>query len=60
MFSWVYNHVIGVPCGCGIMDQIASACGESNKLLAMVCQVSVVYYSQHSYLVRPAITQGER
>lgn len=34
------NHIVGAPCG--VMDQMASACGEANKLLAMVCQVSVV------------------
>lgn len=33
----VENHVVGAPCG--VMDQMASACGEANKLLAMVCQV---------------------
>ncbi|GKV37775.1 hypothetical protein SLEP1_g45765 [Rubroshorea leprosula] len=32
----VENHIVGAPCG--IMDQMASACGEANKLLAMVCQ----------------------
>ncbi|GLT67520.1 hypothetical protein SLA2020_398210 [Shorea laevis] len=32
----VENHIVGAPCG--IMDQLASACGEANKLLAMVCQ----------------------
>lgn len=34
----VENHIVGTPCG--VMDQMASACGEANKLLAMVCQVS--------------------
>jgi len=34
----VENRVVGAPCG--VMDQMASACGEANKLLAMVCQVS--------------------
>ena len=33
----VENSVVGAPCG--VMDQMASACGEANKLLAMVCQV---------------------
>jgi galactokinase len=37
----VENHVVGAPCG--VMDQMASACGEANKLLAMVCQVSIVF-----------------
>lgn len=32
------NHIVGAPCG--VMDQMASACGEANKLLAMVCQVT--------------------
>lgn len=31
------NYVVGAPCG--VMDQMASACGEANKLLAMICQV---------------------
>jgi len=33
----VENRVVGVPCG--VMDHRASACGEANKLLAMVCQL---------------------
>ncbi|KAL2505942.1 L-arabinokinase [Abeliophyllum distichum] len=36
----VENLVVGAPCG--VMDQMASACGESNKLLAMVCQPAEV------------------
>jgi len=40
LFFQVENHVVGAPCG--VMDQMASACGEANKLLAMVCQVGVV------------------
>lgn len=36
----VENHVVGAPCG--VMDQMTSACGEANKLLAMVCQVLTV------------------
>ncbi|XP_052200216.1 L-arabinokinase-like [Diospyros lotus] len=32
----VENHIVGAPCG--LMDQMASACGEANKLLVMVCQ----------------------
>ncbi|XP_028791770.1 L-arabinokinase-like [Neltuma alba] len=32
----VENHIVGAPCG--VMDQMASACGEANKLLAMICQ----------------------
>ncbi|XP_031475091.1 L-arabinokinase-like isoform X1 [Nymphaea colorata] len=36
----VENFVVGAPCG--VMDQMASACGEVNKLLAMVCQPAEV------------------
>ncbi|KAL5974204.1 D-arabinose 1-dehydrogenase (NAD(P)(+)) [Asimina triloba] len=36
----VENHVVGAPCG--VMDQMTSACGEANKLLAMVCQPAEV------------------
>ncbi|KAF8772151.1 hypothetical protein HU200_006149 [Digitaria exilis] len=36
----VENHVVGAPCG--VMDQMASACGEANKLLAMICQPAEV------------------
>ncbi|XP_073005010.1 L-arabinokinase-like [Typha latifolia] len=32
----VENHIVGAPCG--VMDQMTSACGEANKLLAMICQ----------------------
>ncbi len=32
----VENLVVGAPCG--IMDQLASACGEENRLLAILCQ----------------------
>ncbi|KAK6126645.1 hypothetical protein DH2020_039609 [Rehmannia glutinosa] len=32
----VENRIVGAPCG--VMDQMASACGEANKLLAMLCQ----------------------
>ncbi|KAE8056543.1 hypothetical protein FH972_013311 [Carpinus fangiana] len=32
----VENHIVGAPCG--VMDQMTAACGEANKLLAMVCQ----------------------
>ncbi|KAK9097576.1 hypothetical protein Sjap_023073 [Stephania japonica] len=35
-FLPVENHIVGAPCG--VMDQMTSACGEANKLLAMVCQ----------------------
>lgn len=30
------NEVVGAPCG--VMDQMVSACGEKNKLLALLCQ----------------------
>ncbi|KAG9150526.1 hypothetical protein Leryth_010890 [Lithospermum erythrorhizon] len=36
----VENHVVGAPCG--VMDQMTSACGEANKLFAMVCQPAEV------------------
>lgn len=32
----VENQVVGAPCG--VMDQMTSACGEQNKLLALKCQ----------------------
>ncbi len=32
----VENLVVGAPCG--IMDQMTSACGEANQLLALLCQ----------------------
>ena len=40
-FIQVENRVVGAPCG--IMDQMASACGEAYKLLAMVCQVCRIH-----------------
>uniref|UniRef100_A0A2P2MS79 L-arabinokinase-like isoform X2 n=1 Tax=Rhizophora mucronata TaxID=61149 RepID=A0A2P2MS79_RHIMU len=36
----VENLIVGAPCG--VMDQMTSACGEANKLLAMVCQPAEV------------------
>ena len=30
------NEVVGAPCG--VMDQMASSCGEESRLLALVCQ----------------------
>ncbi|XP_068636633.1 L-arabinokinase-like [Aristolochia californica] len=36
----VENCIVGAPCG--VMDQMTSACGEVNKLLAMVCQPAEV------------------
>jgi L-arabinokinase len=32
----VENLVVGAPCG--VMDQMTSACGEENQLLALLCQ----------------------
>jgi galactokinase len=32
----VENHIVGAPCG--IMDQMTSACGRANQLLALRCQ----------------------
>ncbi|MEZ4711134.1 MAG: galactokinase family protein [Caldilineaceae bacterium] len=32
----VENRVVGAPCG--VMDQMSSACGEENRLLALLCQ----------------------
>ncbi|KAA8519297.1 hypothetical protein F0562_013553 [Nyssa sinensis] len=32
----VENHIVGAPCG--VMDQMTLACGEANKLLAMIFQ----------------------
>ena len=43
----VENYVVGAPCG--VMDQMASACGEANKLLAMICQVLLILLSLHSH-----------
>ncbi|KAK8954637.1 L-arabinokinase [Platanthera zijinensis] len=40
LLSQVENHIVGAPCG--VMDQMTSACGEANKLLAMVCQPAEV------------------
>lgn len=45
----VENHIIGAPCG--VMDQMASACGEANKLLAMVCQVCSKFFLQCVHIV---------
>jgi L-arabinokinase len=32
----VENDVVGAPCG--VMDQMTAACGEENRLLALLCQ----------------------
>lgn len=31
------------------MDQMTSACGEANKLLAMVCQVRIISASEKAF-----------
>jgi galactokinase len=49
----VENHVVGAPCG--VMDQMTSACGEANKLLAMVCQVSVTTSAIIRFVISEAI-----
>ena len=36
MCQIVENQVVGAPCG--IMDQMTSACGDENRLLALLCQ----------------------
>ncbi len=36
----VENHVVGAPCG--LMDQMASSCGQQGSLLNMLCQPDVV------------------
>src|SRR5439155_15401674 len=32
----VENRIVGAPCG--VMDQMTAACGEENRLLALLCQ----------------------
>src|SRR5207247_6287767 len=36
----VENHVVGAPCG--IMDQMASACGRRDRLLRLRCQPGTI------------------
>ncbi|MGH7451294.1 MAG: galactokinase [bacterium] len=36
----VENLIVGAPCG--IMDQMASACGEANQLLSLLCQPAIL------------------
>ena len=51
LFHFVYqveNHIVGAPCG--VMDQMTSACGEANKLLAMVCQVRILVLQKATLL----------
>ena len=38
--QWVENHVVGAPCG--IMDQLTSLLGKSDRLLRIRCQPAVV------------------
>lgn len=45
----VENYVVGAPCG--VMDQMASACGEANKLLAMICQVLSLFVSYKNLIL---------
>jgi len=50
----VENYVVGAPCG--VMDQMASACGEANKLLAMICQVLSLFVSYKLDSLKRVIT----
>nr|GEZ24744.1 uncharacterized mitochondrial protein AtMg00810-like [Tanacetum cinerariifolium] len=47
--TMVENAVVGAPCA--VMDQMASACGEANKLLAMVCQRFILDACQDTTLI---------
>ncbi|MEP6493287.1 MAG: GHMP kinase [bacterium] len=38
--QWVENHVVGAPCG--IMDQMTSACGRSDRLMRLTCQPGTI------------------
>jgi L-arabinokinase len=38
--QWAENHIAGAPCG--IMDQMTSACGESDHLLRLRCQPAII------------------
>ena len=38
--QWVENQIVGAPCG--IMDQMTSACGRSERLLRLRCQPGTV------------------
>eukprot|EP00271_Cylindrocystis_brebissonii_P005262 TRINITY_DN17215_c0_g1_i1.p1 TRINITY_DN17215_c0_g1~~TRINITY_DN17215_c0_g1_i1.p1 ORF type:complete len:605 (+),score=77.79 TRINITY_DN17215_c0_g1_i1:159-1973(+) len=40
MCQMVENRVVGAPCG--IMDQMASACGQQDRLLALLCQPATI------------------
>jgi galactokinase len=45
----VENQIVGAPCG--VMDQMTAACGEANKLLAMVFQVSAISSGENNSAV---------
>jgi len=36
----VENHIVGAPCG--LMDQMASSCGQQGALMRMLCQPDIV------------------
>jgi len=38
--QWVENHIVGAPCG--IMDQMTSACGRTDRLLRLRCQPATI------------------
>ncbi len=38
--QWVENHIVGAPCG--IMDQMTSACGVTDRLLQLRCQPGLI------------------
>ena len=38
--QWAENHIAGAPCG--IMDQMASACGREGRLLRLRCQPATI------------------
>lgn len=38
--QWVENYIVGAPCG--IMDQMTSACGRSDRLLRLRCQPGTI------------------
>ncbi len=38
--QWVENHIVGAPCG--IMDQMASECGQRDRLMRLRCQPGTV------------------
>ncbi|HTE43915.1 MAG TPA: hypothetical protein VK636_01620 [Gemmatimonadaceae bacterium] len=38
--QWVENHIVGAPCG--IMDQMTSVCGRSDRLMRLKCQPGTI------------------